>query len=43
MEKLKTPSRRRRLSRIAATHLATDPGGRRDELSDIARNANAAA
>ena len=42
MDKLKTPTRRRRLSRIAATHLATAPGGTRDELSDIARTANAA-
>ena len=42
MEKLKTPIRRRRLSRLAKTHLATAQDEAAAELSYIAREASAA-
>ena len=42
MDKLKTPIRRRRLSRLAKTHLATTQGEAAAELADIALEASAA-
>ena len=42
MDKLKTPIRRRRLSRLAKTHLATAQGEAAAELADIAIEASAA-